>query len=202
MGFLTAYTSLYDQYTNHLKVNRRLSENDQNTLQKVNSEFDLFWNNIVRGNVTTTLDSWASLLDVLSVPLSDPDRSLTYSELWDIYIDGSEKPVALPILGIVDVIDAANVTLDAGLGNIFKWPLGGDRTLDNVISLVPGQSFVIEFTQDITGTRTITLPTTWKTFGGKTENAVLSIEAGKIDVLVGYYDGTIVTFVLNLDNKV
>lgn len=199
MGFLNSYTNVYNRFLENLASNRKLAEIDRNTLQKMNSSFDVFYNNLVRENENETVAAWTDLLNQASVDIDDSDRNLSYAELRAIYITGNAPVV--PILGTVNVTDAPSVTLNAAQGNLFKWPLGGNRTLAGISNLVDGQSFIIEFTQDPTGGRTITFPSTWKTPGGKAANAILSTAANVTDILTGYYDGTTVTFVLNLENQ-
>ena len=56
---------------------------------------------------------------------------------------------------ITNVTDAATITFDLSLGNIFTTTLGGNRTLA-LSNATVGQVFMLELIQDATGSRTVT----------------------------------------------
>jgi hypothetical protein len=51
--------------------------------------------------------------------------------------------------------DAATISTDASLGNVFTVTLGGNRTLGAPTNATNGQKCIWAFTQDGTGTRTL-----------------------------------------------
>ncbi len=91
--------------------------------------------------------------------------------------------------------DGATVTFDLSLGNVHTVTLGGNRTLA-ISNETAGQCFIIELTQDGTGSRTVTWFTTIRWADGSAPT--LTTTASKRDV-VGFrvtgtdtYDGYIV----------
>lgn len=96
---------------------------------------------------------------------------------------------------IVTVTDAATVTFDGDLGNIFQVTLGGNRTLA-VSNIDNGQVFMVRLTQDGSGNRTVS----WFAGIKWVENTVptLTTTGGRTDVFGfirrtdGNYDGYIV----------
>lgn len=58
----------------------------------------------------------------------------------------------------VTLTDASTIAIDLSTGNNFRVALGGNRTMGVPTNIVAGQTGYINFWQDITGSRTITLP--------------------------------------------
>lgn len=85
--------------------------------------------------------------------------------------------VALPAV-------TGTVTLDLSTGNNFGGTLTGNITLANPTNVAAGQSGVIRFTQDATGSRTITFGTEWKFQGGV--KPPLTTTAAAVDYLTYY----------------
>jgi hypothetical protein len=85
----------------------------------------------------------------------------------------------------VALVDGATITWDFSQGNIANVTLGADRTL--AITNAPTKSFgVLRVTQDVSGNRTLTLPSGSLTPAGYS----LSTTGNTSDVLGFYYDGT------------
>lgn len=87
---------------------------------------------------------------------------------------------------LVDLTDAATISVDAALGNFFSVTLAGNRTLANPVNMKPGKEYTFEFIQDGTGGRAITLDTMF-TFGTDVTSVVLSTAAGKRDFMKCIY---------------
>jgi hypothetical protein len=86
----------------------------------------------------------------------------------------------------VALTDAATITPDASLSDVFTVTLGGNRTLANPSNLAPGQMLMITVSQDGTGNRTLAYGNIW-TFDGGTPT--LSTSASAVDLIRGHYDG-------------
>lgn len=87
--------------------------------------------------------------------------------------------------GVVPVAltDAASIATDANLSNIFTATLGGNRALANPTNLVAGKTYIWVFTQDATGTRTLSYGSYFLFPGGTA--TTLTTAAGSVDVIVG-----------------
>lgn len=83
----------------------------------------------------------------------------------------------------VSLTDAATIAVDMATFINATVTLGGNRTLGNPTNTKNGQSGVIEFVQDGTGSRTLAYGTNWEFAGGSAP--VLSTTAGASDAL--YY---------------
>lgn len=88
----------------------------------------------------------------------------------------------------VNLVDGANIALNAAQGFVFRVTLAGNRTLSNPTGGVDGQRIRVEVTQDATGSRTLAYGTAfdWGTAGAP----VLTTTAGKTDVLELVYNAT------------
>lgn len=86
------------------------------------------------------------------------------------------------------LVDGANVSWDVGASPRATVTLAGDRELDNPTNMKAGQVYVLRVVQDATGTRLLTTGTAYKWIGGT--DAVLSVAANAVDILVFYCDGT------------
>jgi len=96
------------------------------------------------------------------------DKLLDTDGVWD-----AAAPVALT--------PGTNVSVDLNSGINFTLAMGGNYTLDNPTNAKPGQTGVIEITQDGTGGRTLAYGTNYKFAGGV--DPVLSTAAGAVDLL-------------------
>jgi hypothetical protein len=86
------------------------------------------------------------------------------------------------------VAAAATTTLNLSEGNLFQVTLGTNISTLSLTNPTPG-TYIIEFTQDATGSRTVTFPTTnWKWSGGTAPT--ITAGAGKTDIVTIIYDGT------------
>ena len=88
--------------------------------------------------------------------------------------------------------DAATITWNPANGLNASVTLGGNRTLSFSSTLAAGSYGTLVITQDVTGGRTITLPsTTNKILGSNSTTSIaLSETSGATDILNFYYDGT------------
>ena len=88
----------------------------------------------------------------------------------------------------VALTDGATIATDASLGSVFTVVLGGNRTLAAPSNPTNGQRCIWRFTQDATGSRTITLDAAF-TFGTDITGVTLSTAANKTDYMGGIYNG-------------
>lgn len=88
---------------------------------------------------------------------------------------------------VVALTDAATINTDASAGNIFKVTLGGNRTIAAPANPAPGQKLLYRFTQDATGSRTLTWNAVFK-FTTDVPAPTLSTAAGKTDYVGFIYD--------------
>jgi hypothetical protein len=76
---------------------------------------------------------------------------------------------------------------DLNTGTIFQYTLTGNASISTLTNVTSGSSFILEFTQDATGSRIMTWGSTWKFSAGA---KALSINPSSTDVVAGFYDGT------------
>jgi len=113
----------------------------------------------------------------LLAPLADPTFTGT------LRVPRIVNPVAA-------LTDAATIATDAALGNNFRVTLGGNRTLGSPTNPNNGQRITWEFIQDATGSRTLTLVSTFG-LGTDVPAVVLSTTAGRRDYLTAIYNSTV-----------
>lgn len=82
----------------------------------------------------------------------------------------------------VALTDAATVTIDLSLANLYKLLIGGNRTLGVPTNIVEGQQGVIKIRQDTTGSRTLAYAWVWQWASGSA--GVLSTPGCSSDQLV------------------
>lgn len=82
-----------------------------------------------------------------------------------------------------------SVTLNAALSNNFQLTLTGNLTLANPTGLVKGMWLFVEFIEDATGGRTITLGSLFKFPGGTVPTWITTANAK--NGLSAYYDGAV-----------
>jgi hypothetical protein len=94
--------------------------------------------------------------------------------------------------GVVALTDATTIATDASLGNHFTVTLAGNRTLGVPTNPKNGQRAIWEFTQDATGSRTITLATGTGGFALGTDVAAVTLTttASKADFMGAIYNST------------
>lgn len=83
---------------------------------------------------------------------------------------------------------AATTTIDLSTGNMFKVNLGTNITSLSFLSSSSPGTYIIEFIQDGTGSRTVTFPAAWKWSGGTVPT--ITTTANKIDIVTLIYDGS------------
>jgi NADPH-dependent curcumin reductase CurA len=106
-------------------------------------------------------------------PLASPTFTGTVTHSGRVVITPDSASVA-----------SAHVAIDASLGNVWDVSCTANFTLDNPTNPSDGQVLHIRFTQDATGSRTITLGTAWNA-GGNT--ITLTTTANKCDHMVAQY---------------
>lgn len=84
--------------------------------------------------------------------------------------------------------DGATVTMDFTIGCFHSVTLGGNRTFSFTAPKAP-TLVLVEVIQDVTGSRTVTWPSTVK-WAGAGSAPTLSTGAADIDHLLFFYDGT------------
>lgn len=89
--------------------------------------------------------------------------------------------------GVVALTDAASVTTDLSLGNLFSVTLAGNRTLANPTNPIDGQTYRWQITQGAGGNHTLAYGNKFLFPGGA---PTLSTAAAAIDVLTATYNGT------------
>lgn len=92
-------------------------------------------------------------------------------------------------LNTVALTDAATINTDASLGNVFTVTLAGNRILAAPTNPTDGQKITFRFTQDATGSRTITFDPVFR-FGLDIISVILSTVAGKTDYVGCQYNAT------------
>lgn len=80
---------------------------------------------------------------------------------------------------VTTLTDAATITPDFALNNVFTVTLGGNRTMANPSNPINGQSGSIFIVQDATGSRTLTWGSNWDWVAGSAP--VLTSTANAID---------------------
>jgi hypothetical protein len=88
--------------------------------------------------------------------------------------------------GVVALVDAVTILVDASLGDVFEVTLGGSRTLGNPTFATDGQRLLFRIRQDGTGSRVLTLDTNYR-LGVTIPAVVLSTAANKTDYLECIY---------------
>lgn len=110
------------------------------------------------------------------------------SNLWITDITGLQTALDAFDSGRYDLTTSwTGKTIDWNNGRRQYMTMTGNCTI-TFSNPVAGRTYVLELTQDATGSRTITRPSTVKTPWGA--GAVLSTTANAKDVVTLYYDGT------------
>ncbi len=91
------------------------------------------------------------------------------------------------------LVDGANISTDAALGNIFDIELEGSRTLYNPTNAKDGQELIFRILQGTTGSHTLTLDTKYR-FGTTLSSITLSTAVGALDYLTVRYNQASDTF--------
>lgn len=117
-----------------------------------------------------------------SVTTSAPSKNAVRDKIETLMPISGGTFTGAVIESVVSLTDAATISVDATLGNIFTVTLGGNRTLGNPTGAVNGQKMVFRIRQDGTGSRTITLDTKYR-LGSDITTVSLSTSANKTDYL-------------------
>ena len=89
---------------------------------------------------------------------------------------------------VVALTDAATITTNAALGNIFTVTLGGNRTLGAPTNPTDGQKITYRIRQDATGSRTLSFNAVFN-FGADLAGLTLSTSANAFDYIGCQYNG-------------
>jgi len=136
----------------------------------------------------------AALTNLGAAPLASP--TFTGTVTTGIINTGvlSATSVNTPIYASTPqaLTDGSTITWNPALGLNASVTLGGNRTLSFTTTPPAGAYGTLVVTQDVTGNRTITLPTTANKVLGSTSTTTiaLSTAANAKDILNFYYDGT------------
>jgi len=98
----------------------------------------------------------------------------------------------------IELVDDVVINWDIRKGYNSKVILKDNRTL-NIQFLTPGDYGTIEFIQDSTGSRTITLPSISKVSGSGSGAFTLTTTADAVDIASFYYNGTTLYWNLSTD---
>ena len=113
---------------------------------------------------------------------------------------GSASSVT-PIKAWLVLTDQATITWDYALGYNAEVTLAGNRALAEPTNTEDGDYGTLVITQDITGSRTLTLPASFKVVNGGAGAITLSTAGGSIDSISWVKKGSdyLVTLGLNFD---
>lgn len=120
-----------------------------------------------------------------NITLSTPQSIATTS---DVTFNKVTATAAL-YSGVVALTDAASITTDASLGNMFTVVLGGNRTLETPTNPTNGQKCTWRIRQDGTGSRTLAFSAAFR-FGNSLSSITLSTTANKTDYIGAIYNST------------
>lgn len=120
-------------------------------------------------------------------PLTNPSGYITSAALSPYLLKAGGTMTGAFIESVVTLTDAANISVDATLGNIFTVTLGGNRTLSNPTGAVNGQKMTFRITQDGSGNRTLAFDTKFR-FGTDLTSITLTTTASKTDYIGVIYN--------------
>jgi len=131
-------------------------------------------------------------LDLATFPLSGDERIAADTQFANgrqpqsnaVTVDDLAQ-YARPVAALTD---AATISIDARLSNLFSVTLGGNRFIANPTNLQSGQVFRVKVVQDGTGNRTLTYGSNFKWVGASAPT--LTTTASATDLLTFVYDGT------------
>lgn len=88
---------------------------------------------------------------------------------------------------VIQLTDAATISVDASLGNDFRVTLGGSRIMSNPVSAENGQQIIFQITQGSSGSATITWGSSYN-FSTALPQPSLSTNPGQTDLLGFIYN--------------
>lgn len=151
---------------------------------QVNEDFDDIYNEF-NGNITNSnINGSAAIVDTKLAQITTAGKVAANTALTGLIPSANQDT-------ILALTDGANISTDAAAATIFTVTLGGNRTLDNPTNSVAGMKRIWRFTQDGSGSRTITLDSDFRVsddIGGG--SVVLSTTPAAVDYMGAIYDGT------------
>lgn len=130
------------------------------------------------GTLATSSATLGALATLSTAPVANGGTGQTTAELARVAINQGQTTLT----------DAVTIATDCAVGNCFAVTLGGNRTLGAPSNLVAGATYLWKITQDGTGSRTLSYASCFKFPAGTAPT--LSTDAGAVDILTGYTDGT------------
>ena len=100
---------------------------------------------------------------------------------------GSTVEQAAVAPAVVQLTDAATITVDASLGNDFRVTIGASRTMANPANPADGQKITLQLTQGSGGSSTITWGSSYE-FSAGLPQPTLSTTPGQTDLLGFIYN--------------
>lgn len=166
------------------------------------------WGALIAAGTAKTTPVDADAFDIMDSAASNATKTLTMANLkafLKTYFDTIYTTLANVLAtantwtkaqrgALVTLTDGATITPDFSLGNNFQCQLGGSRTLANPTNIVEGQSGLMRWIQDATGSRVLSYGWMYSTAGGTLP--VLSTGAGyhdEIAYMVSHYATSTVT---------
>lgn len=165
---------LYTSSINTQISNIFISESNYN----LTSSFQLFTSSI--HSFTSSINAWSASYIIVSGSIN--------TQLSNIFISES-KYLLTSSFNIVTLTSAATVSWDVTSGSNAKLTLSNTSSVFSLLNARAGYTYVLENTQDVTGSRWFKQwpsGSTW--IGGVT--ASLSTGSGAVDMIVFYYNGT------------
>jgi len=96
---------------------------------------------------------------------------------------------------VVELTDAATITIDASLGNDFRVTIAGNRTIGNLANPTDGQQIIFQITQGGSGSFGITWGSSYE-FSSSMPLPALSTTPGHTDLLGFVYNAAIAGWLL------
>jgi hypothetical protein len=172
---VTTALALKANATNFTTLTNSLNTNTQ-SITSIASDFATLNTTVVSNSASITANS-------IAINSKAPLASPTFSGAVTAPIYASTPQT---------LTDASTIAWNPSLGLNASVTLGGNRTLSFTATPATGSYGTLVLTQDATGGRTITLPSTTNKVLGSTSSTTidLSTAANAIDIVNFYYDGT------------
>jgi hypothetical protein len=129
---------------------------------------------------------------LLTEALTAPARAAS-GRLMAMQATTTETGAVAP--AVVGLTDAAQISVDASLGNDFRVTIGGNRTMGNPANPTDGQKITFQITQGGSGTAAVTWSSSFE-FSAGLPQPTLSTAAGDTDLLCFIYNAARVKWLL------